>query len=107
MKTVSRRDYIHLLAQSKTPKRRKLLADWATKQDIDAISEIALNTLKGNIKSTPQLYKKLRKNRNILRSLASKNCSICKKRKIIGQQGGFLPLLIPAALSALSGLFKK
>ena len=106
MKTVSRRDYINLLAQSKTPNRRKLLADWATKQDIDAISEIALNTLKGNIILTPQLYKKLRKNRNILRSLASKNCSFCKKRKIIGQQGGFLPLLIPATLSALSSLFK-
>lgn len=107
MKAIKRKDYLNLLAQSKTPKRRKLLANWATKRDIDAISEIALNTLNGNIKLSNPLYKKLYKDRSNLRSLASKSCSVCKKKNIIAQQGGFLSFLIPAAFSVISSLFKK
>jgi hypothetical protein len=104
MKTVSRRDFLNLLAESRTAKRRKLLTDWASKKDVDAIGEISLNALKGNVKISPSLFKKLKRKKNVLRLLASKKTNTSKKKGIIKQHGGFLPFLIPAAISAVSSL---
>lgn len=104
MKAASRRDFLNLLAESKTPKKRKLLADWANKNDIDALSEISLNTLKGNVKLSPQMYKKLKRYKTALRTLASKKASLKKRKSVVKQQGGFLPMLIPAALSVMSSI---
>ena len=59
MNVIDRKHYLKLLAQSKTPYRRRLLTNWACKKGIDAVSEIALNCLKGNIKlSKNKLYEK-------------------------------------------------
>ena len=55
MKAKQCQEFLKLMAESKSPKRRKLLVDWASNKDIDAISEIALNTLNGNIKLTPNI----------------------------------------------------
>ena len=107
MKVVKRKDFLNLLAQSRTPKKRKLLVDWAGKNEIDAISELSLNTLNGNIKLNPKLFKKLQKHRNCLRLLASRKNNIHKKKRIVKQSGGFLNFLIPAALSAAISLLPK
>ena len=104
MKTAQRREFLKLLAESKTPKRRKLLTNWASKHDIDAVSEISLNTLNGNIELTPKLFKKLKKYQNVLRVLASKKTTLEKKRRVTKQSGGFLPLLIPAAIGAIANI---
>ena len=104
MKTATRKDFLNLLAQSKTPKRRRLLIEWAGKNDLDALSEISLNTLKGNIKLNPSSYKKMQKYKKVLRTLASKKASVNKRKKIVKQHGGFLPFLIPAALSVVSSI---
>ena len=97
-KAVSRKEFLKLLSESKSPKRRKLLADWASKRDIEAVSEIALNTLKGNIKLAPSHFKKLKRKQKALRCLASKKLGIQKKKQILKQHGGFLPALVPIAM---------
>ena len=104
MKAKQCQEFLKLMAESKSPKRRKLLVDWASNKDIDAISEIALNTLNGNIKLTPNIYRKIKKHKKIIRLLASTKPKINQKKKIIKQSGGFLPFLIPAAISAVSNL---
>ena len=107
MKALKKRDFLTLLAQSKTPKRRALLAEWANKSEIDSLSEIVYNTLRGNIKLNKRLFKKLKRCKNHLRELANKKNSITKKRKIIKQNGGFLSVLIPTALSLLTSVVPK
>lgn len=104
MKAVTRKDFLNLLAESKTPKRRRILTDWAQKPDMDALSEISLNTLKGNIKLSPKMFQKLKRHKKALRTLACKKASLAKRKKIVKQQGGFLSFLIPTALSVVSEL---
>ena len=104
MKTIQCKEFLKLLSESKTPKRRKLLIDWASKKDIDALSEIALNTLKGNLKLSPNVFKKIQKHKRTIRLIACKKQKISKKKRIIKQSGGFLPLLIPAAISVVSSI---
>lgn len=95
------------IARAKTPYRRKILIDKAKNCVIDSISEIALNCLKGNFPVKNCDFKKLKKNKSILRKLAQKYPSkfpIEDRRKLIIQRGGFLQVLIPAALSYLGTL---
>ena len=81
MKAKQCQEFLKLMAESKSPKRRKLLVDWASNKDIDAISEIALNTLNGNIKLTPNIYRKIKKHKKIIRLLASTKPKINQKKK--------------------------
>lgn len=104
MKTVARRDFLNLLAKSNTPRRRRLLTEWADKADMDALSEISFNTLKGNIKLSPQMHKKLKRYRGAIRTLASKKSSLSKKKSVVKQHGGFMSSLIPLALAAVTSL---
>ena len=46
----------------------------------------------------------LKRHATKLRSLANSKIAISKKRKILSQRGGFLPLLIPAITSVLGSL---
>ena len=80
MKAKQCQEFLKLMAESKSPKRRKLLVDWASNKDIDAISEIALNTLNGNIKLTPNIYRKIKKHKKIIRLLASTKPKINQKK---------------------------
>lgn len=108
---LKKKEFLRLLSQSKTPKKRKLLVEWAGPSAIHLLSEIALNTLKGNIKLTPSLFKKIKKSRIVLRKLSNKKIpSSTKKNLIVQQGGGFLSILLPAVLSAIPSLisaFKK
>ena len=63
-KALHRQDFLDLLARSKNSKRRRLLAQWAEKNDLMAVSEIIGNILKGNVKLTPQQLNKLRSHKN-------------------------------------------
>lgn len=105
-KALSRRDFLELLARSKNAKRRKLLANWADKEDILAVSECAANTLSGNVHLKPETLRRLKRHKNALRSLARKNTSLREKRRTI-MKGGFLSMILPAVLGTLSSIFTK
>ena len=78
-------------------KHRKKLIKNATPEQINTISEVALNILQGNIPLKEHHKKKLNKHKKSLRALASKGVSVKNRKKIINQHGG----MIGAAASAL------
>ena len=96
---------LKVLADS-NPKLKKAIIQYASPDLVTAISEIALNMLKGIIKLTHQQKQRLSRYKKEFRSLAKKNLSIKKKRKLLVQKGGgaglaaLLPLVIPLLLSS-------
>lgn len=84
---------------------RKTLLTKLNQKCIKTICECCINTLNGNIPLTTQQKKTLSKYKKTLRHLSNRKVSLPKKRKAILQKGGFLNILIPAALSVLTTLF--
>ena len=91
------------LAKSRGKNRIKLVAE-AKSCVIKAVSELAKNCLVGNISLEDCDFKKLKKYQKVLRQISRKTSSIKVRRQLISQEGGFLPLLIPPALSVIAGL---
>lgn len=85
------------------PKLRSAIIKNSTPNLIKTLSEISLNTLKGNIEHTPEIRKKLKKYKKKIRCLACSKQSTSSKRRILVQKGGFLPLLIGSVLSGIIG----
>ena len=86
------------------PKLKKAIIQNAPKDFVTAISEIALNLLKGVIELTPHQKRRLSSHKKELRSLAKRSVSEGRKRKILVQKGGSaaLSILIPLILQLLS-----
>ena len=101
---LKRKDYLNLLAKSKHKKRRNALIDIADKGEIKALAEILVNVLHGNIQLTKAQKTKLQKYKNVLRQLCTQQCSASKKKEVLKQHGGILGLVLPIAMSLLSGL---
>jgi len=80
---------------------RKKLVKTAQKPVIDCVSECCHNVLKGNVHLTKAQKTKLHPTRQHLRQLASKSVSIQKKKRILNQKGGILPLLAAPLLPLL------
>lgn len=87
------------------PKLRKAIIQHADPQVILTLCEISHNTLYGNNKICKSMKNKLRKYKRHLRNLSSSKRSIGSKRKILVQQGGFLPHLIGSILSGVIGAY--
>lgn len=88
-----------------TPKQRRALLQGADASQIACICEICLNVLNGNIAVNK---KRIQKYKKALRNLTKRSTSVKTKRKILANQsGGFLPMIIPAVLSAVAGLVGK
>lgn len=102
------RKNIKLLKQLSKCKKilRKNILKFADEELVLSICECVLNTLNGNIKLDHKIIKKLEKYKKHLRNLADVNLSLKKKKKILIQQGGFLNLLLPAALTVLTTLLQ-
>lgn len=86
------------------PIKRKKLIKTSSIDNINALSEIALNTLKGNLKLTPLEIKKLKRHRKHIRKIAKRSISAKQKRNILIQKGGFLPLLLTPFLAAVGSI---
>lgn len=97
--------FLHMLARS-SPRQRKALLQSADNSQITSVCEICLNILAGNV---PANLKKLKKYKTVIRKLGNRSQNVqAKRRLLLNQSGGaFLPLIAPAIISALSGLFGK
>lgn len=91
-------------------KQRKEMISHASKGQIEAISEVALNLLKGNIMVPNSSFKRLKPHKSKLLYLTRKTPSLKKKKEVLNQQGGFLPalasLIAPFALDLLGKVLK-
>ena len=70
---LQRWDYLHLLANFKTKKRRNALVDAAKKDEIHAITEIVKNCLAGNVPLQQKCLNQMRRHKCNLRLLSRWN----------------------------------
>lgn len=95
-----------------TGKQRKDMIAHANKGQMEAISEIALNLLKGNmlIPTCTPSFKRLKPHKSKLLYLTHKKPSLKQKKQVLNQKGGFLPalasLIAPLAIGLLGKVFK-
>ena len=77
---------------------------------MEAIGEVALNLLKGNIIVPTSSFKRLKPHKSKLLYLTRKKTSLKKKKEVLNQKGGFLPalaaLVAPLAADLLGKMFK-
>ena len=65
----------------------------ANRGQIESISEIALNLLKGNILILKSSFERLKLYKHKLLYLTQKKPSLKQKKEVLNQKGGFLPAL--------------
>jgi hypothetical protein len=105
-RVMKKKDYLNLLAKSKGKSRRDKLIDIGDKSEMDAVSECVMNALAGNLQLKDCQFKKLQKHAKALRWVAKKSLPLRKKKALLKQSGGILPILLPLALSAVGSLAK-
>ena len=93
-----------------TGKQRKDMIAHANKGQMEAISEVALNLLKGNMLVPTPSFKRLKPHKSKLLYLTRKKPSLKRKKEVLNQKGGFLPalasLIAPLAVDLLGKVFK-
>ena len=107
-------DFVSLLTKEGTTRaRRRALLQLAKTPHVKAVCELVLNVLQGNVKVSPTVANKLRRNSKQCQQLLSSKTSIAKKKQLIegNQVGGILPLLfkfgLPIATSLISSMLPK
>ena len=82
----------------------------ANRGQVEAIGEVALNLLKGNIIVPSSSFKRLKPHKSKLLYLTRKKPSLKQKKEVLNQKGGFLPalaaLIAPLAVDLLGKVFK-
>jgi site-specific DNA-adenine methylase len=93
-----------------SPELKKAIISNCNKELLNAISEIALNVLQGNIELPVLSRQKLRKHKTALRELADRRKQLRRsavKRRVLNQRGGFLLPLLGAVLPTIASLLFK
>lgn len=99
-----KKNYLTLLGNTSKKRKRDLLIDYGEKDDIQAICECIHNVLQGKITLPKRKLGLLKKHRKCLRSLTSGGLSLKSKKNSLKQRGGFLSVLLPAAISAIASI---
>ena len=84
-------------------KDRKKYFKSCSKDCIFQVCECVKNLLDGNLKIGEAHLKKLSRHKKTLRSLAAKNTSLVKRKRLL-QKGGFITTLLPILIPALGSL---
>ena len=76
--------------------------------EINAISELLKNILKGNIHCSKAIKTKLKPYAGLIREIGSRGTTVGKRRNKIRQKGGFLlAALLPTAIGAIVSLIAR
>lgn len=99
------KDNKHMLYVLKNckPKLRKAVVENADNGLITTLNEITYNTLSGNNPIDKKTKLKLKKYKKPMRCLVCPKKSLSSKRKLLIQQGGFLPTIISSLLTGVIG----
>lgn len=96
------------LIQTAKPKLRKSLISHCDLDFINTLVECVFNTVNGNIPLTETEKRKLKKFKTVLRKVLKTKGGLCKKRKVIVQNGGtFLPQLLQPIVLAGEAVFNS
>jgi hypothetical protein len=102
--TVRDAKFIRKLSSANHRQRQKYIRE-ASDDEILLICNCALNLLEGNFEELKYHQKnKLRPHKHTLYKLCSAKQGLKSKRKLLIQQGGFLPTLAAAAIPAIISL---
>jgi hypothetical protein len=93
--------YLLLLADCKSKKFKRTLLENCGTDALKAILEIVLNVMKGNVKVSEKVRRKLKKYKSSLRKLICPQLSLKSKRKVLIQSGGFLNILLPTLIGGI------
>jgi len=80
--------FLHSVLQQANRMKRQDLLKHANADQINAVSELALNLLRNRIPMTPQVMAKLRPHKEVLRGLGQRKHSVKKRREMLIQQQG-------------------
>lgn len=87
------------------PKKRRDILAHGSPDFIQALCEIALNVLKGNVPLSKSQYSKLKTRKKVIRLLVDKRTGFKRKQQALAKQtGGFLPILLSTVLPILGGI---
>lgn len=88
---VRQRPFLQSILQEANKKRRAALIDYANKDQINAVSELVLNTLKGRVPISQATHSQLARHKNTLRKLARRTSTLKARKKLLQAQkgGGF------------------
>lgn len=101
---------LQLLTKLSNKNRSNVLKDLGNEKIIyNSLQEIAHNTLNGKVQLNKHQKRKIKPYEKVLKNLCcNRNRKCCKKRKkLIIQSGGFLPILIPAIAAILTSLISS
>lgn len=88
MSLISQNKEFLIFIKSLTPAKKNKVLKWATKEQINTISEIVLNFLKRRLTAEEKVIEKLSSFRNKLRKLALKKTPLKEKVKILTTKAG-------------------
>ena len=89
-----------------TPAKQKKFIGTCHNDILKCIGICVKHIINGKARLTSAQLKKLRRRKQLVRSLARKNTSLKSKRKIL-QTGGFLGLILPSVVSLMTSLLGK
>jgi IS30 family transposase len=98
--------FLKLLKDTESEEQRQGLLETATPSQIRSLTEICHHTLYGYLNFNKASRQKLRKNKKLLRKVASPSRTFKSKRRFVSQSGGgifsvLLPILLSTVLPAL------
>ena len=77
-----------LIEASSRPRLRQQLLQHANKDQINAVSDVVLNTLRNNVPLDPPTMAQLRRYKEPLRQLGKRKASVQRRRQVLlGQKG--------------------
>ena len=94
---------LKFLAKS-NPNLRKSVIYGANNDLVYCICECIQNVLKANVPIPYKTIKELKPYRNTLEKIINKRTSVQKKKKLLNQNGGFLPILLAPLLGIVGSL---
>lgn len=95
---------VDILRKVKKAKNRQKIVRDLSSSDIKALCEFCANLLHGNIPIDEKSKTRLSPYQRSIKDLANRRIGAVKKRKVINQRGGFLPLLASVGLPLITEL---
>ena len=102
---VQHQHFLKFFSKLSPANRKKLISTLLTPQ-VNALSEVCQNLLKRRLQCTQAQLKKLKPSKTVIRSLSLKGLALYKKKRLLQSKrgGALLSVLLPLAVSAISGL---
>ncbi len=93
--------FVILVHVTKSTRKSRDLIDWAAKDHISALCECIFNVIIGNIWIPAHLKKELKKSQNLLRTVTSKDISLCNRKTLLKRKLRLVKRMLTYSLKSL------